>query len=81
MYMANASPSAGGPNATYVPLGPVGHARLRAGYARLSVGSTGVCVGCFGVFGYQHLQCDAMGVLPKAKPQREWFCVAVEYRL
>ena len=30
---------------------------------------------------YRHRECLALGVLPNARPQREWFRIAVEYRL
>ena len=56
------------PNATYIPLTCVWV--LRWGNANFMFG-----VGCFRVSRYQHVG------FPNARPQREEFCVAVEYRL
>ena len=52
MYMANVSPNARGPNATYIPPACVGG---RVGSEMLHVGSAMLRVGSTRLFGYQHV--------------------------
>ena len=94
--IANASPNARGPNATYIPPARVGLALglrwarvgldlcwallTRVGHNRLTLG---VHVGSARVFRYQHVGIDNAKVLRwgYVNPQHKWFRVTVEYRL
>ena len=75
MYMANASPNARRPNATYIPLACIESGRLRVGSGKL----------CFGFLDTNMLvspmRNGRVGGLNQRDGQNEWFCIAVDYRL
>ena len=70
------------PNANYIPSVRLG---LMLGLWELALGQGGFALGLRG-FSDTNILVSAsesvtLGARPNAKPQREWFCVAVEYRL
>ena len=80
MYMANAKILRWGPNAAYIPLTRIGGLRWGKGKFCFALGVRQILVFLDTNMLVSPARNFAFRLLPDADPQRERFCVAVEYR-